>query len=115
MSVQEMTQFERDIIQYIINNESPEHIGHLPLLMVVKRENTGVGIYVYFEYSHEPRISDASSNTIGHQVYVDIEGLNGGAGCMLYIDEGRITMLECYSHSAESWPINIGRYDIRNL
>ena len=109
------SEFERAVIEHILKKEASEYIKHLPYLLVDRRENTGAGIYVYFKYSEKPPLFSPETRTIGQSVYAEIEDLEGGAGFMLYIDEGRITMLEAFSHGSEAWPDHISRFEIQDL
>lgn len=115
MNSQGITQFEREIIEHILKKECPQYLKHLPLLMVDSRENTGIGYYIYFKYLEEPFLTPSVHKTLGKSVYAEIEGLEGGAGFMLYIDEGRITMLESFCHCAENWPDHITNFSIKDL
>ena len=114
-NLQGASEFERTVIGHILKKEAPEYNEHLPHLLVDRRENTGAGIYVYFKYSEKPTLFSSENRTIGQSVYAEIEGLEGGAGFMLYIDEGRITMLESFSHGSEAWPAHISKFEIQDL
>ncbi len=107
--------FEQTIIEHIIKKEAPEYEKHLPYLSVDRRENTGAGVYVYFKYSAKVPLFSSENRTIGQSVFAEIEGLEGGAGFMLYIDEGRITLLESFSHGSEAWPDHISRFEVQDL
>lgn len=110
-----MNKFEQAVIEHILKKEAPEYKKHLPYLWVDRRENTGSGFYLYFRYSEKPALFSHENRTIGQSVYADIEGLDGGAGFMLYIDKGQITMLESFSHNSENWPAHIVKYEIQDL
>ena len=82
---------------------------------VAKREFTGVGFFT--EFGHPPeavRLQTPSRVRFG-DVLADIEGLEHGAGFVLYIDEGLITMLEGYTAANEPWPDPTGRFSLRYL
>ena len=115
INIRGASEFERAVIEHILKKEAPDYIKHLPYLLVDRRENTGVGIYVYFKYSEKPPLFSSETKTIGQSIYADIEGLEGGAGFMLHIDEGRITMLETFTHSSEAWPDHISNFIIQDL
>ena len=115
MNIQGASEFERTVIEHILKKEAPEYKKHLPYLLVDRREYTGVGIYVYFKYSEGPPLFSSENRTIGHSVYAEIEGFEGGTGYMLYIDEGQITMLESFGHGSDSWPAHISRFEIQDL
>ena len=109
------SEFERAVIEHILEKEAPEYKKHLPYLLVDRRENTGVGIYVYFKYSENYPLSSSENRTMGQSVYAEIEGLEGGAGFILYLDNGKITMLESFSHGSETWPVRILKFNIQDL
>lgn len=114
-NLQGASEFERAAIEHILKDDAPEYKEHLRYLLVDKRENTGVGIYVNFKYIENPLLFSSEDRTLGTSVYAEIEGLESGAGFMLYIDEGRITMLESFCHGYEAWPAHISRFKIQNL
>ncbi len=114
-NLQGATKFERALVESILEKDAPEYKQHLRHISVCKRESTGVGTYVYFEYLENTPIDTTDSKTIGQSMYIEIEGLDGGAGSILYIDKGHITMLETFSHCSETWPSNISRFEIKNL
>lgn len=113
--LQGATEFESALVEHILDKDAPEYKQHLQFISVCKRETTGVGLYVYFEYSDKFIKNNNENKTIGKTVYIDIEGLEGGAGSMLYIDEGCISMLEIFSHYSENWPSKISKFEIKNL
>ena len=77
---------------------------------LVKRENTGVGFYYDFEV-------DSSAPTVANDfhigdVHAEIEGLAHGAGFVLFIRNGRISMLEGYTYD-EPWPDQIRGFSLK--
>jgi hypothetical protein len=73
-------------------------------LFVTKREFSGVGFFT--EFGHPPdvvRLQTSKRVRLG-DVLADLEGLDQGAGFVLFIDDGLITMLEGYSTANEPWP-----------
>ncbi|EHV9838111.1 TPA: hypothetical protein ACGUVR_001813 [Vibrio vulnificus] len=55
------------------------------------------------------------SKTLEHSIYAEIEGLKGGAGFVACIDDGAITLLECFSHSSETWPSVLANFKFHAL
>ncbi|HZN94287.1 MAG TPA: hypothetical protein VFB81_16350, partial [Myxococcales bacterium] len=79
-------------------------------LRVSKRELTGVGFFTEFEIPPDaPRLAVAGPIRFG-DVLAEIEGLTHGAGFVLFIDDGLLTMLEGYSNGNESWPGEISSF-----
>jgi hypothetical protein len=109
------TEFERAVIEHIIEKDAPKYKKHLRYLSVDRRENTDVGVYVYFNYSDTSILCSDENRTAGQSLYAEIEGLQWGAGFMLYIDDGQITMLESFCHGAESWPAQIRKFKLKDL
>ncbi|MFT3893688.1 MAG: hypothetical protein QM730_18825 [Anaerolineales bacterium] len=78
------------------------------------RELTGVGFYLHFNMPKEiARISDVlpsvKSNFCFGDVDATIEGLNNGAGFLIWIRNGYLTQLEGYTYG-EKWPSQITDY-----
>lgn len=82
-------------------------------LIVSKREFTGVGFFA--EFSHPPDVVrlQAPRRARFGDVLAEIEGLEHGAGFVLFIDDGLITMLEGYSTANEPWPEHPAGWTLR--
>lgn len=66
-------------------------------------ELTGVGLYANFAVpAYVPTVTPA--RMIGGDVSIDIDGLEGGAGCLLCVSDGRLDFLEVYVNGAEEFP-----------
>jgi hypothetical protein len=63
-----------------------------------------VGFFTDFRHSSEVMRLHAPRDARFGDVLADIEGLEHGAGFVLFIDDGLITMLEGYSTANEPWP-----------
>lgn len=80
---------------------------------VTNREHTGVGFYTEFGHPDDvQRLSTSKSITFG-DVLAELDGLAHGAGFLLFIDNGLITMLEGYTNANEAWPDNLERFELR--
>lgn len=82
-------------------------------LHVTNREFTGVGFFT--EFAHPPdvvRLQSKKHIRFG-DVLADIDKLNHGAGFVLFVDNGVITMLEGYSTANEPWPNSIEHFSLR--
>ena len=65
-------------------------------------ELTGVGFFVDFDIpSDAPRTEP--KNMTGGSVEIRVEGVANGAGCLLFVRDGVIAMLEGYTYD-DAWP-----------
>ena len=105
--------FEEKILEKLLAGDHPL-LNQLRLQVgncrVSRREFTGVGFYTYFVIEPIPDCSIRTSLKFG-DVIAEIDGLQHGAGFLLYVKDGMITMLEGYSYD-ESWPEKIVNFDL---
>jgi hypothetical protein len=80
---------------------------------VTKREHTGVGFFTEFGHPSDVSRLPTSKNIRFGDVLAEIDGLEHGAGFLLFIDNGLITMLEGYSNANETWPDKVGIFELR--
>lgn len=77
---------------------------------LARRECTGVGFFCEFEVdSNAPMVQGDSS--IG-DVHAELEGLAHGAGFMLFVRGGRLSILEGYTYD-EPWPKQIRGFSLK--
>jgi hypothetical protein len=82
-------------------------------MRVTKREHTGVGFFTEFEHPDDVvRLAISKSIRFG-DVLAELDGLEHGAGFLLFIDKGVITMLEGYTNANDTWPVKRGRFELR--
>jgi len=107
-------QFESDVMKKIITEDlsiSDLLKEQYRFATVTKRSFTGVGFFTDFE------ITDRSLAIPGHlnlelgKVHAKIEGLEFGAGFVLFIRDGMLGMLEGYTYN-EPWPTDIITYTL---
>jgi hypothetical protein len=102
-----LTAFENKIIKAILDNNIDKIANSISNqyynLTVENRQHTGTGIYVHLA----SKIDFESNNINMHLggIYAEIDGLINGAGFVLYIKNGLISLLECFSYD-EFWPTN---------
>jgi hypothetical protein len=71
---------------------------------ITKRELTGVGFFTEFALPEDaPVRRDLPDATLG-DVRAEIPSLQHGAGFLLFIRGGCITMLEGYTYADDQWP-----------
>ena len=77
---------------------------------VANREHSGVGFFCHFELDRDAPALRGDFH-IG-DVHAEVEGLAHGVGLVLFIREGRLSMLEGYTYD-RPWPENIGGFTLR--
>lgn len=75
-----------------------------------KREYTGAGFYCDFLVGNNAPLVQGDFD-IG-DVHAELEGLSHGAGFVLFIRGGRLSMLEGYTYD-EQWPAHIKGFSLR--
>ncbi len=66
-------------------------------------ELTGVGFFARFDIRADaPRTEP--KGFAGGNVVITLEGVEHGAGCVLFVRDGAIAMLEGYTNGSEAWP-----------
>jgi hypothetical protein len=70
---------------------------------ITNREFTGVGFYSTIEVPDTLPLVNPPNYAAGF-VEIDLEMLSGGAGCVLWITNGKLASLECYTYGTEQWP-----------
>lgn len=103
----ELSIFERLSAKY------PDIKDHIPFLIVISRQITGVGMYVNFTYSDAARVKKLlPSNTfISTNDNIQIEGLKDGLGYEVDITDGMIKFIEMYTYG-EDWDGNVDTFSI---
>jgi len=82
---------------------------------VLHRELTGVGFYTDLSVPDSiPRIKNHGSVWLGDEVVADIEGLELGAGFLLFVEDGRLCFLEGYTYG-EPWPPDASVFTVRRV
>jgi hypothetical protein len=104
-----LTTFEADVMRYLLDGDHPllarlrEQASHT---FVGSREYTGVGLFVNFESSHTSGFADVTLRF--GDVIAKFPGF-GEAGFVLFVDEGRLSMLEGYMYEGV-WPDDVTEY-----
>lgn len=111
----ELTSFERDVLFLLLQGDS-ETLAILRAQVdgarVASRDYSGVGFFTEFEHLAGSPPLPASENVVFGDVLAEIYGLAHGAGFVLFIENGWISMLEGYSYG-EPWPACIEHYTLR--
>jgi hypothetical protein len=101
-------EFERSIMTLLLQGDHPI----LTILQqqyasakVESREFSGVGFFTEFEVSETVPLVEPPNFAAGN-VDIQLQNLPNGAGCVLFIRDGKLACLECYTFS-EPWPDTI--------
>lgn len=71
-------------------------------LAITEVEFSGVGFFAHFAVPlHLPTTKPL--RIVGGDAKITLSGVDNGAGCVLFIDEGRLSMLEGYTYGGEEW------------
>jgi hypothetical protein len=66
-------------------------------------EVTGVGFFAHLEVPDDSPMID-EPRLAGGNATIELRGLRHGAGCVLFVDDGRLSVLEGYTFAGEAWP-----------
>lgn len=111
-----LNDLERAVLDKLLVGDEPSFAclrAQQQRMRVAKREYSGVGFFTEFTHPPDaPRLQGAKGIRFG-DVLADIRGLEHGAGFLLFIDDGLITMLEGYTNSNEPWPTDVEAFELR--
>ena len=109
----QLTILENAILNKLLAGDLPELIqlrSQLRCCNIVRREFTGCGFYIEFKVSNSDLCIPFLDIQLG-DVIAEIEGLEHGAGFLLFIKNGVLSMLEGYSYD-EPWPSSIDNFKL---
>ena len=107
-----LTDFEKAIMDKLLHGFHPflkNLRTQLAQCHIINREFTGVGFFVDFDVDAQLSYGDVNLE-IG-DVDAEVEGVQHGVGFVLFIREGRLSMLEGYTYD-EPYPKNISQYTL---
>jgi hypothetical protein len=70
-------------------------------LGVTKRENTGVGRYVYLEDAHRQPLTDGDYSA--SNMLIEMEGIHNGMGWVVNVSDGQLGYIEMFTFGDDSW------------
>ena len=109
-----LTQLEKEVILKLLAEGHPTVRilrQQLDQCCVTSREMTGTGFMTELGVPREAQRAEAEKMRLGN-VVADIEGLENGAGFVLYVKHGALNALEGYSFE-EPWPKEIAWFQLR--
>jgi len=112
-----MEQLEHDVLRMFMEGDDPVLDALRRQLRLAKRKSrqmSGVGFFSYFDVPEEaPRLPGKASIRFA-DVAAEMDGLQYGAGFVLFIDNGVLTMLEGATFD-EPWPQIISTYKLKYM
>ena len=118
----DLTPLERAVIDTLLSRHEPGYAElreQFTSCRVNSRKMTDVGFYTELGVdAHASSAPVSVGNPLGQGyefpdgVYADIDGLEHGAGFLLWLDEGRLETLEAFTY-AEPWPDEVRRFEVR--
>ncbi len=109
-----LTNFEKEVIDKILigNSTTLSQLRNQVIHSeIINRDNSSVGYFIHFNVPNQFKLKRDDDFTLGTNILINMEGLKDGAGCILFIKNGSIDMLEFYTFG-EDWPKNISKYEI---
>jgi hypothetical protein len=101
-------ELENELIRVLLQGDHPALVAlrqQYAAAQVVSREFSGVGFFTRYAIPENVPLVVPSSFA-GGDVDLQLEGVQYGAGCVLFVRDGRLSMLECYTHVGP-WPERI--------
>jgi len=112
-----MTRFEEAVLDKLLAGDDPL-LGTLrcqaSVARLASREESGVGFFLAFEVPGGAPTLPVPSDFHFGDVTASIDGLQFGAGFVLFVRGGRLDSLEGYSHD-EPWPETIRAFELTYL
>ena len=108
----ELTIFEKSVMAKLLCGSHPllENLrNQLAQCRISSREHTEVGFFVNFDV--ETKLSYSDVNLEIGDVDAKIDGVQHGVGFVLFIRQGRLSMLEGYTYG-EPYPKDITQYTL---
>ncbi len=104
-----MSEMECEIMEMMLRGDHPVLAflrRQLSIVEVKKRDSTGVGFFTTFCVPPTAPRAEWTKRLIIGDVHAEIEGVQHGAGLLLFVgDDGMLRMLEGYTYD-NPWPAN---------
>ena len=110
------THLERAVLRKLFDGPHPALralLEQAQLARASSRRFTGAGFFTSLSVpAWLPAASLPSSRIRFGDVGASVQGLEGGLGFMVYVDEGKLTMLEGYCYD-ETWPDRLDGFELQ--
>jgi len=111
----QLSDFEKLVLSTIIEGDAEQGIltEQLTSAIVEKRDYTGVGLYTKLVVDPSgPRLEQAGRYVEEiPKAHLTHPVLSAGAGAMLWLSDGRIDTLECYTYEGD-WPGDESQFSV---
>ena len=111
----DLTELESSVLTKTLEGDHPilrQMREQVRCCRVRNREFTGVGFFTYFDCRECDPIDDLNARF--GDVIAELPGLKNGAGFLLFVENGRIVMLEGYTFE-EPWPSDVSTFALRYM
>lgn len=110
------SEFEARVLEVLVRGDQEEDVlrSQLSLAVVTSREHTGVGLYVNLRAARDAKRLSTSSRYIEQvpKAHLEHPMLPAGAGALLWVENGYIATLECYTYDG-TWPADESAFIVR--
>jgi len=106
---------ESAVLNALLTGDHPVLDGlrrQLDCAQVSRRELTGVGFFADLDVPKDLAVSTESRRIVFGDVLASMSELQNGAGFLVYVEDGLLTMLEGYSFG-EPWPDEASGFSLR--
>ncbi len=113
--MQGLSRLERAVVRKLLAGDHPVLAAlrrQANSSRLTRRQKTGVGFFCDFQIQDEAPAVDQDFE-LG-DLHAEVEGLEHGAGFVLFVRGGRLTLLEGFSYD-EPWPDEIRSFSLRYL
>src|SRR5262249_45426648 len=110
-----LTELERAVLDMLLAGETPALAilrQQLDQAAVQSREFSGVGFFTHFTIPPAVPRLPLSDRLIFGAVEAELNSLAHGAGFVLFVEDGKLSMLEGYTYD-EPWPESLGPFRLR--
>lgn len=94
-----LSPLERAVVEFVATRHWPGF--RVDEVAVSRREDTGVGRYIYFEDEGDQPLVDGSYSADGH--FIEMEGIPNGIFFVIEVSNSRISYLELVTCGNDSW------------
>jgi hypothetical protein len=109
----DLTEFERSVLSKLLDGEHSlldQLREQLASCQVSRREFTGAGFYTHLEVDSTLVINDLQIRF--GDVVAEVNEMPHGAGFVLFITNGRLSLLEGYGYD-DPWPTEVTAYTLK--
>jgi hypothetical protein len=112
-----LTPLEKGVLDVLLDSPEEPYISirqQMDYALVTSREFTGVGFFTRFTLPADAPVRRDLPNANFTHVGADIAGLKHGAGFVLFIRDGVVSMLEGFTY-VEAWPQTTDEFRVYRL